>query len=125
MPDDELTDNNGDEKQVETAGSQVNDEASESLDFSDEDPVLEVSYNPFRDQAYNRRRAYDKARKYIAYSLIGLLWIIVCGILLLVGFKVITIAETKEFSVILGPIVALVSAATGFYYGTKDEDQKE
>ena len=28
-------------------------------------------------------------------------------------------ADIKDFSVILGPLVTLVSAATGFYYGTK------
>ena len=37
----------------------------------------------------------------------------------LVVFDIITVDEIKEFCVILGPLVALVSAATGFYYGTK------
>lgn len=37
----------------------------------------------------------------------------------MVVFGVIAVDEIKEFSVILGPLVALVSAATGFYYGTK------
>ena len=37
----------------------------------------------------------------------------------MVVFGIITVDEIKEFGVILGPLVALVSAATGFYYGTK------
>lgn len=37
----------------------------------------------------------------------------------MVVFGIIAVDEIKEFGVILGPLVALVSAATGFYYGTK------
>lgn len=37
----------------------------------------------------------------------------------MVVFRIIAVDEIKEFGVILGPLVALVSAATGFYYGTK------
>ena len=42
-------------------------------------------------------------------------------VVLLAGvvFGVIPVDEIKEFGVILGPLVVLVSAATGFYYGTK------
>ena len=36
-----------------------------------------------------------------------------------VVFGVIPVDEIEEFGVILGPLVALVSAATGFYYATK------
>ena len=33
----------------------------------------------------------------------------------------IKVGDLKEFGVILGPVVTLVSAATGFYYGTKSK----
>jgi hypothetical protein len=39
--------------------------------------------------------------------------------LILLGFGIIDVDHIKELGVILSPIIALVSAATGFYYGTK------
>ena len=51
--------------------------------------------------------------------LIALLALLVIALLAMVVFDVIKVSEIKEFGVILGPLVALVSAATGFYYGTK------
>jgi hypothetical protein len=39
--------------------------------------------------------------------------------LILLGLSIICVDDIKEFGVILNPIIALVSAATGFYYGTK------
>ena len=41
------------------------------------------------------------------------------ALLAMVVFDIITDDEIKDFGVVLGPLVALVSAATGFYYGTK------
>lgn len=61
----------------------------------------------------------DTARRYIAYSLILILFVLISGILLLAATKCIDVEEIKVFSVVLGPIITLVSAATGFYYGTK------
>jgi hypothetical protein len=55
----------------------------------------------------------------IAYLLIGLLGLVVSGMLILLGFGIIDVDHIKEFGVVLNPIIALVSAATGFYYGTK------
>ncbi|MCC6921569.1 MAG: hypothetical protein IT525_00665 [Nitrosomonas sp.] len=59
------------------------------------------------------------ARRMIAYLLIGLLGLVVSGMLILLGFGIIDVDHIKELGVILSPIIALVSAATGFYYGTK------
>lgn len=93
--------------------------SNDELDFSSE------SSSPGKDERlslgkpYDSRPQEDSARRYIAYSLIGLLWVLVGGILILVSFGSIHLSEIKEFAVILGPIVTLVSAATGFYYGTK------
>ena len=89
------------------------------LDFSDEEPSKEKDISYTLGEEYDSRPQEDAARRNIAYLLIGLLWFLVMGIMLLTWCKVIELKDIKEFSVILGPVVALVSAATGFYYGTK------
>ena len=62
----------------------------------------------------------DKARRRrtIAYLLITLLALVVTGLPTMVVFGV-AVGDVKEFGVILGPLVTLVTAATSFYYGTK------
>jgi hypothetical protein len=70
---------------------------------------------------YDPRPGDDGARRTIAYALIGLLSVIVVAILLLLAFSVIEADELKDFAVLLGPVITLVSAATGFYYGTKSK----
>lgn len=90
-----------------------------NLDFSN-DIISEIQPPaPKVGGDYDPRPEEDGARRTIAYLLIGLLWLIVSGILILLSFGAITVADLKEFAVLLGPIVTLVSAATGFYYGTK------
>ena len=68
---------------------------------------------------YDPRPLEDKARRRIAYLLIALLAVQVNALTTIVVFDVITIDDVKEFGVILGPLVALVSAATGFYFATR------
>ncbi len=70
---------------------------------------------------YDPRPQEDLARRNIAYGLIALLWVLVIWVLRLVSRGKIHVSEIKEFAVVLGPIVTLVSAATGFYYGTKSK----
>ena len=70
-------------------------------------------------QPYDPRPQEDKARRNIAYALIGLLFLVVFAIIGLVAMGGIVVSDIKEFSVIIGPLVALVSAATGFYYGNR------
>ena len=88
------------------------------LDFSTDQSQSENS-NLKVGETYDPRPQEDTARRYIAYSLIAILFVLIGGILFLVGIGCIEVHEIKEFSVILGPIITLVSAATGFYYGTK------
>lgn len=80
---------------------------------------LDPSSPPEIGKEYDSRELEDGARRTIAYFLISLLWLTTAAILILLSFEKIEIAELKEFAVLLGPIVTLVSAATGFYYGTK------
>ena len=84
------------------------DEIDRSRDEIEDVPVPE----------YDPRPQEDVARRRIAYTLIGLLAILVIGMLALICLEIIVVGDIKEFGVILGPLVAMVSAATGFYYGT-------
>ena len=60
-----------------------------------------------------------KARRSIAYLLIALLALMIVALLAGVVFGVIPVSEIEEFDVILGPLVVLVSAATGLYFASK------
>lgn len=92
---------------------------SERASPPDEEPISDVP-TPRSGDKYDSRPQEDQARRIIAYFLIGLLAIVVLGLLAMVVLGIIAVDEIKEFGVILGPLVALVSAATGFYYGTKE-----
>jgi hypothetical protein len=96
-----------------TAGRDV---VSGPLDLSGETPP---DLGQTKLQPYDPRPQEDKARRNIAYALIGLLFLVVFAVIGLVGSGAIGVADIKEFGVIIGPLVALVSAATGFYYGNR------
>ena len=74
---------------------------------------------PRDGRTYDPRPLEDKARRRIAYLLIALLALMIVALLAGVVFGVIPVSEIEEFDVILGPLVALVSAATGFYFASK------
>lgn len=90
-----------------------------SLDYSNDVPSQTKVETPQVGDFYDPRPQEDKARRTIAYLLIGLLWLVVSAMFLLIAFESIKVADIKDFAVVLGPVVTLVSAATGFYYGTK------
>ena len=94
---------------------------SNSLDFTGDSTAADQALTPQVGDKYDPRPQEDVARRTIAYLLIGLLWLIVSGILILLSFDTISVDNIKEFGVVLSPIIALVSAATGFYYGTKSD----
>lgn len=91
------------------------------LDLSSEGTGVVVPLSPKFGNEYDSRPQEDEARRNIAYILISILAFIVFVLFGMVGCETINSGEIKEFSVILGPIVTLVSAATGFYYGTKSK----
>ena len=74
---------------------------------------------PRGGRAYDPRPQEDRARRRIAYLLIALLAFMIVVLPGMLVFDVIPVGEIKEFGMILGPLVALVSAATGFYYATR------
>jgi len=76
---------------------------------------------PREGAPYDPRPFEDTARRYIAYALLALLALLLLLIFAFLGMKIISVSDLKEFNLILGPVVTLVSAATGFYYGTKSQ----
>jgi len=106
-----------------TPGSAAPEDAlqSPSLDWSGiqstESKAKELEAGPL----YDPRPKEDEARRNIAYMLILLLCGVVIFIFSLLYLEIVKVAEIKEFSVLIGPLVTLVSAATGFYYGTKSK----
>jgi len=98
----------------------------ESLDLSGERTADGVAAPSLQlGDPYDPRPQEDGARRIIAYLLIGLLWLTIGAMFVLVGLGTIQVADIKEFAVVLGPVVTLVSAATGFYYGTKTQGPAE
>lgn len=92
----------------------------EELDWSNQ-PQESHTKSPEIGEDYDPRPQEDQARRHIAFLLIGLLWLIVGCIFVLIAFGTVIATDIKEFTSVLGPIVTLVSAATGFYYGTKSK----
>ena len=107
------------DKQEKTCTDTENNIDIQILDFSGDNISEGQPSTPQVGGDYDPRPHEDVARRKIAYFLIGLLWLTVIGIFVQLSLGVIAVADIKEFSVVLGPIVTLVSAATGFYYGTK------
>lgn len=71
-------------------------------------------------QAYDPRPHEDTARRHIAYALISLLLIICVATFATLWWTDIEIQTViRVVELLLGPVIALVSAATGFYYGAK------
>lgn len=101
------------------SGSEWIEASITNLDFTDETAIEQES--DIETKPYDPRPFEDTARRNIAYSLIFLLFLTVIGIFILLCYKVVGITDLKEFSVILSPLLTLVSAATGFYYGTKNQ----
>ncbi len=100
-----------------TASPDSDDPYNFSRDVPPKKGVIDnLEYSPI---SYDARPHEDSARRRIAYSLIGLLWFVIGAMFALIALELIAVADIKDFAVVLGPVVTLVSAATGFYYGTK------
>ncbi|CDG83439.1 hypothetical protein GJA_2808 [Janthinobacterium agaricidamnosum NBRC 102515 = DSM 9628] len=80
-------------------------------------PVLETP----SEKGYDPLRYQDTTRSYIAYWLLSLLTLMVLGGFgMLLAVPAVTFDNLKSIlELVFGPIVALVSAATGFYFGAQ------
>jgi len=71
-------------------------------------------------QPYDPRPDEDAARRHIAYTLISLLIAVCLATFSTLWWTAVPVESLlKVVQMLLGPLIALVSAATGFYYGTK------
>lgn len=70
--------------------------------------------------AYDPRPHHDAAQRRIAYTLVGTLAGLIGLSFVGLGLDWLTIAELESFmSLVLGSLVGLVGAVTGFYFGGK------
>jgi Mn2+/Fe2+ NRAMP family transporter len=72
---------------------------------------------------YDPRPGEDSARRRIAYALLIILaFVVFASFVSFWGGQPREVDSLIKFAqILLGPIVPLVSAATGFYYGTKSQ----
>jgi len=79
------------------------------------------------EKPYDSRPVTDTARRTIAYWLLGLLTLLIVVALLCFGYlfwKDPKFDDLKNMvSFILTPLITLVSAATGFYFGSQNSHQ--
>ena len=104
----------------DNAGAEV-PKGHRDVDLTAEAPPLAVSYSPLT-RPYDPRPAREKVRGRIALLLLALL----AGTILLtfatLWFGIFDASAAKELlAVLLAPLVGLVGAATGFYYGGKTD----
>lgn len=82
---------------------------------SDGDAALEPSTVP-----YNSDQDRERVRGHVALGLIWLLALVVVGSFVGLVTKTMEMKDLKELlTIVLGPLIALVGAATGFYFGEK------
>jgi hypothetical protein len=65
---------------------------------------------------YDPRPHEDKARRRLAFLLLALLAVMVLGLMAMVAFGIITVAEVKEFDVIVAVLVPLVTVTVAYYF---------
>jgi hypothetical protein len=93
-------------------------------DFTSE--PIEPEAPPFRAVPYDPRPQEDSARRRIAYLLLAILAVmILAAIVLVILWPERLDSLLKLYQLIFTPVVALVSAATGFYYGTKSKSRSK
>jgi len=92
----------------------------EDLDLTAESNAVAAGEHPFDEKPYDARPQEDTARRAIAYALVALLAFVVAWALLSATFCSNKSDDVvKILQIVLTPIITLVSAATGFYYGSK------
>ncbi len=111
-----------DRRSASESHSGLNAEEIESmhrLDFSTEADTLDPNGNS--DQRYTLSEAMEmesSGPRWIFYWLAGILGMTLFLIFTLVRAGVVAVTEVKELGILLSPLVTLVAAAMGFYFGT-------
>ena len=103
----------------------TNSEEKTPLDIDPKYETLDLTkseFYPIEEEPYDPRPQEDKARRRITYILLVLLSVIVIWALTIITFC----PDSKEnildiVQILLSPIIALVSAATGFYFGANNK----
>lgn len=98
-------------------------EAAATLDLTTSDPLGPRHIEPPQVASYDHRRAREWVRGGLAIALMTALLVVVAGS----GWFFIWHADEvdllqKYLSVVMTPLVALVGALTGFYFGEKASD---
>jgi hypothetical protein len=94
-------------------------EENEPPEFEENEPPQKGPALPFREP-YNLDKTRERARAYLASSLTLLLATVVLILVVAVTARSYPTKEAVDLlGVLLSPLVALVGAATGFYYGGK------
>jgi hypothetical protein len=74
-------------------------------------------------EPYDPAPEREQMRGCLAAGLVALLFLIVIGSLAALESRGPTVRELLDWvAVVLGPVVGLVGAVTGFYFGTKSRD---
>ncbi len=107
----------------------MDDQNDEVLDATVPDPNQPApDFNSPRSKAYDPDEFRDQARKRITYWLLALLTLLVTyafGGLFLIEGKPSFDHLKSLVEMLLGPLIALVSAATGFYFGAQSSKKKD
>lgn len=107
----------GDSASREEAG--INDEPEEFVDLSGEEATSKEEYKP-NTEPYEPTRDREKVRGKIAIWLLTLLILMVVFSFVSIAFKWMDIPTLKSLvEIFFTPLIGLVSAVTGFYYGEK------
>lgn len=104
--------------QLAAATGDDDDDVTASGDEVVELGSLELDSAPVRE---GPPRPVERTRAVLAYLLFGLLAALLAVTLTFLGFGVLTVDEfTDVMSILLAPVVGLLGAATGYYYGRGD-----
>jgi hypothetical protein len=107
----------------------MEDQDKEVLDATIPDPNQPApGFNSPESKAFDPDEFKDQARKRITYWLLALLTLLVTyafGGLFLIESKPSFEHFKSLVEMLLGPLIALVSAATGFYFGAQQSSKKK